>query len=143
VIPHVIIGDPELGLSPDGKWLAFETSESGSAAAETSVRQRIVFVSLDGSAPGAPRSIEPHTQILNGPRFSPDGKTVVYPIRVDDVDNLWSQPIDGSAGRQITSFPADHITTFHWSPDGKSLGMLRQHTEADVILLRDAAGPQQ
>jgi len=137
-VPHAIIGDPSLGVSPDGKWLAFETSQSGTT--ENSVRQRITFVSLEGRAPT--RSIEPHPRILSGPRFSPDGKAVVYPIRVNDVDNLWAQPIDGSGGRQITSFPVDHIDAFHWSPDGKSLGLLRRHSDSDVILLCDAAGSQ-
>jgi eukaryotic-like serine/threonine-protein kinase len=139
-IPNVIIGDPTVGISPDGKWLAFEISQSGTT--ENSVRQQIAFVSLDAGAPKATRTIEPHPQIVNGPKFSPDGGSVVYPIRVNDVENLWLQGIDGSGGRQITNFPADHINAFHWSPDGKSLAMLRQHTESDVILLRDVAAAQ-
>ncbi|MGB7587018.1 MAG: protein kinase [Terriglobales bacterium] len=70
-------------------------------------------------------------------RFSPDGKAIVYPVRVNGVDNLWSQPIDGSAGKQITDFPAEHIMDFHWSFDGKQLGLIRGHTESDVVLIRD------
>jgi Tol biopolymer transport system component len=125
-------------LSPDGKLLAFETSEAGTT--ENSTHQGIAIVSLDGSAQR--RFLQPHPQIQSGPRFSPDGKSLIYPIRVNNVENLWLQPIDGSTGRQITNFPAEHINAFHWSPDGKSLAMLRGHTESDVILLRDAGAPQ-
>jgi serine/threonine protein kinase/sugar lactone lactonase YvrE len=70
-------------------------------------------------------------------RFSPDGEAVVYPIRVAGVDNLWLQPLDGSKGRQITEFPAEHIVDFHWSFDGKQLALVRGHTDSDVVLIRD------
>jgi hypothetical protein len=62
----------------------------------------------------------------------------VYPIQQNEVDNLWLQPLDGSAGRQITNFSNDKIQSFEYSPDGKQLGMLRLHVESDVVILRDA-----
>ena len=87
---------------------------------------------------------DPHTQLIDpDPRigrnvaFSPDGKALVYLIRANGVENLWLQPLDGSRGRQITNFPAEVIEAFHFSRDGKSLGMVRSHTESDVVLLRD------
>ncbi|HTZ58394.1 MAG TPA: protein kinase [Acidobacteriaceae bacterium] len=70
-------------------------------------------------------------------RFSPDGKDVVYPVRTSGVDNLWSQPLDGSPGKQITQFSAEHILDFRWSPDGSQLGLIRGHTDSDVVLIRD------
>jgi len=70
-------------------------------------------------------------------RFSRDGKSVVYPIRENGVDNLWQQPLDGSAGKQLTSFKAEHIWDYHWSPDGGKLAMVRGHTDSDVVLMRD------
>ena len=46
----------------------------------------------------------------SGPvRFSPDSKAIVYPIRHGGVDNLWSQPLDGSSGQQLTDFKSEHI----------------------------------
>jgi Tol biopolymer transport system component len=71
-------------------------------------------------------------------RFSRDGKAVVYPVRARGVDNLWSQPLDGSAGKQITDFKSEHIYDFHWSFDGSKLALVRGHTDADVVLIRDA-----
>ena len=54
-------------------------------------------------------------------------------------DNLWLQPLDGSHGRQITDFKSDAIPSFRFSPNGKTIGVLRSHEETDAVLLRDAA----
>ena len=34
--------------------------------------------------------------------YAPDGKGVVYVVREKGVDNLWLQPLDGKAHRQLT-----------------------------------------
>ena len=74
----------------------------------------------------------------SGPiRFSRDGKSVVYPFRHSGVDDLWSQPLDGSPGKQITDFKSERINDFHWSFDGSKLGVIRGHTDSDVVLIRD------
>ena len=69
--------------------------------------------------------------------LSPDGKAVVYPTREGGFDNLWQQPLDGSPGKQITNFTAEHIWDFHWSLDGKQFAIIRGHTDSDVVLIRD------
>ncbi len=74
----------------------------------------------------------------SGPiRFSPDGKSIVYSFRHGGVDDLWSQSLDGSPGKQITDFKSEHINDFHWSFDGSKLGVIRGHTDSDVVLIRD------
>jgi Tol biopolymer transport system component len=59
------------------------------------------------------------------------------------VENLWLQPLDGSSGRQLTNFPNELIDTYHWSPDGKSVGMICSQTESDVVLLRESGATTQ
>lgn len=71
-------------------------------------------------------------------RFSHDGKSVVYPVRESGIDNLWQQPLDGSPGKQLTSFKAENIWDHHWSPDGSKIAMVRGHTDSDVVLMRDS-----
>jgi Tol biopolymer transport system component len=71
-------------------------------------------------------------------RFSRDGKSMVYPIRENNADNLWQQPLDGSAGKQLTSFKAEHIWDYRWSADGSKLGLVRGHTDSDVVLIRNS-----
>jgi Tol biopolymer transport system component len=70
-------------------------------------------------------------------RFTHDGKAVVYTVRENGVENLWQQPLDGSPGKQITSFPAERIYDFHWSPDGSKLALVRGHNDSDVVLMRN------
>ncbi|MCU1303454.1 MAG: hypothetical protein JWQ87_3738 [Candidatus Sulfotelmatobacter sp.] len=45
------------------------------------------------------RMIEYDPRHRGQPRFSPDGKGIVYPVREKRVDNLWPQPLDGGPGR--------------------------------------------
>jgi hypothetical protein len=54
------------------------------------------------------------------------------------VDNVWVQPLDGSADHPITDFKSDQIWLFGLSPDGKSLAVLRGHYDSDVVLLQEA-----
>ena len=67
-----------------------------------------------------------------------DGKAVVYPASDQDTDNLWLQPLDGSPGKQLTNFKSEHILDFHWSFDGSKVGMIRGHTDSDVVLLQES-----
>jgi Tol biopolymer transport system component len=70
-------------------------------------------------------------------RFSRDGKAIVYTIHENGVENLWQQPLDGSPGKQLTSFASERILDFHWSFDGSKLAMVRGHNDSDVVLIHD------
>jgi len=71
-------------------------------------------------------------------RFSPDGKGIVYPVREKGVDNLWLQPLDGGVGRQLTNFNSLKIYSYEWSPDGKSLALVRGDSPSDLVLIQNA-----
>jgi Tol biopolymer transport system component len=86
----------------------------------------------------SPHFLEANPRISRGVQFTPDGKAVAYPVADNGVDNVWIQPIDGGPGHQITHFNSEQIFSFHWSPDGKNLGILRGHTDSDVVLLQDS-----
>jgi serine/threonine protein kinase/Tol biopolymer transport system component len=119
------------GISPDGKAAAFATLQHLGEHQEK--------LALVDTATGQTTKLVDFQQPNSGAvRFSTDGKAVVYPIRVRGVDNLWSQPLDGSPGKQITDFKAEHIYDFHWSFDGSRLALIQGHTDADVVLIRDA-----
>ena len=136
-IPHSIIASHDLSFSPDGKTLGYVID-----SVTANVISKIVLVPLDAGPKPQVRFLEPNPGISNyGPRFTPDGKSLVYPIRQNGVEDLWLQPLDGSPGRQITNLKANRISAFYWSPDGKSIGVLTARHEYDVILLHDT-GPQ-
>ena len=121
-----------LSAAPDGKLLAFLTVETQHAPAH-----QIALVPLDAGPATTRRMIDPDPRVSDAPRFTPDGSALVYPIRDRGTDNLWLQPLNGSPGRQLTNFTSDTISAFRYSPDGKSIGVLRSHLESDVVLLRD------
>lgn len=62
---------------------------------------------------------------------------MLYPVRENDAGNLWLQPLDGSAGKQVTNFKAELLRDFRWSFDGSKLALLRGHTESNVVVLRE------
>jgi len=117
-------------ISPDGRLAAFATFQPSSP------KQQLALLPVD--SPQNTRFIEFQRPRLGIARFTHDGKAVVYPIQVDQADNLWLQPLDGSPGKQLTNFKSEHISEMHWSFDGIKLGMTRGHTDSDVVLLQEA-----
>jgi eukaryotic-like serine/threonine-protein kinase len=118
-------------ISPDGKVAAFGTFVSPGAS-----KNQMALLPVDSPQNTKLQDLQRPTQ--GAVRFTHDGKSVVYPFRDQDADNLWLQPIDGSPGKQITNFKSEQITDFHWSFDGSKLGMIRGHTDSDVVLLEDS-----
>ena len=123
-----------IGISPDGTTLAYVVALTNPAG-PTSMDK---IALLDIATLHSPRMFDANPQISKGVQFTPDGKRVAYPVKENGVDNLWVQPIDGTPGHQITHFKAEQILSFHWSPDGKKLGILRGHTDSDVVLLQES-----
>ena len=107
------------------------------------VQLKAVIVGLAGGAVGAPQLVDVDQQIGYPPQFTPDGGGIAYPIRDtverDSADNIWVHPLDGSPRRRITNFPSDGTRVFYWSPDGKTLGVLRTRTDSDIVVLREPA----
>ncbi len=133
VFPDAFIGDIGFDISRDGKWLAlFLIKTVGNAPVPS-----IALVGLDAGPNPPVRTLVPNPHIAGAAGFTPDGKAVVYPINENGASNLWVQPLDGSPGKQITNFPADLLQFFSFSPDGKTLAVMRRHEESDVVLLRD------
>ena len=136
-------------LSPDGKTLAAFLTR---LEVEPGVfRNQIALVNLEEGTKPVVRfiGVEPSLNFVFhalGPQlnrsfhFTPDGKALALTVEENGVDNIWIQPLDGSKGRRLTSFESEQLFDFRWSPDGKSLGVLRYHTDSDVILLQDVSG---
>ncbi len=121
-----------LDISPDGKFVAMPTYASPGDA-------KIVLALVPVGSPHDTKFLALQQPLhLARPRFTHDGKAVVYPFLDKEADNLWLQPLDGSPGKQITNFKSEFIGDLQWSFDGSKLGLLRGHTEADVVLLRDS-----
>ena len=123
----------QFDISPDGKFAAFETFVSSGSG-----RMQLALLPVDSPQTTKFLDLQRTIPISELLRFTPDGKAVVYPVREQDADNLWLQPLDGSPGKQFTTFKSEHINEFHWSFDGSKLGLIRGHTDSDVVLLQES-----
>jgi Tol biopolymer transport system component len=70
-------------------------------------------------------------------RFMPDAQGAVYQLDENGVVNLWVQSFNGAPRKQLTHFTEDNIGDFHWSPDGKKLGIVRRHNDQDAVLFTE------
>jgi len=95
------------------------------------------FVLLDTESGKLVRALDTDLRHGTFARFTPDGKAIVYTISDNGVDNLLRQPLDGGKPQVITNFKSEQIADFHWSQDGKKLGLVRGHNDSDVVLIRE------
>ena len=133
-------------LSPDGKTLALFTLALKPESKTYS--SRIVLVGPDSSARSF--DLDPNLKVVFhniGPPsgsafgFSPDGKSLAFVVEDSGLDNVWLQPVDGSKGKKLTNFNnSEVIQNFRWSPDGKTLAILRFSAVSDAVLLRNTSG---
>jgi serine/threonine protein kinase len=138
VVPNTIQGTSDIGISPDGKQLAYLLSLSGQAG-QTQSGAKIAMINLGSEEKVTPKLLEPHHRILGALRFTPDGKGLAYAVAEGGTDNIWVQPVDGSPMHRLTNFTSQNTNSFEWSPDGKTLAVLRFNVESDVVLLRDTS----
>jgi Tol biopolymer transport system component len=117
-------------ISPDGGTIGFATVDHAAGH-----EGKLALVATDTGK--VRQSIKFERGPLGVIRFSRDGKAVVYAIHENGVENLWQQPLDGSPGKQITSFASERILDFHWSFDGSKLAMVRGHDDSDVVLIHN------
>jgi dipeptidyl aminopeptidase/acylaminoacyl peptidase len=114
------IGEP--AVSPDSKWAAFSAVDVSLDANTRTPHLWIVPV-----AGGAARRLTPATGPgEDRPRFSPDGKSLIFESSRDGSSQIWLQSFDTSSGaltgdaRNITSISTE-ASGATWSPDGKSI----------------------
>jgi eukaryotic-like serine/threonine-protein kinase len=124
---QIVVSD--LDISPDGDSIVFLTFDG------VQVDPSLAVLSLASGRPKLIAKFQKPPQAVF--RFSHDGKAVVYATRDAGVDNLWSQPLDGSPGRQLTSFDSEQIGAFAWTFDFSQFAVLRGHIDHDIVLVRE------
>ena len=120
-------------VSPDGKLTAFWYNDS-----QQDSRWRLKVINFEGGATFNIFDVAATVQVQwDTPlRWSPDGKYLVYVDHAGGIDNLWGQPIDGGAPKQLTKFEEGKIFAFGWLKDG-SLVTSRGVITSDVVLIKD------
>ena len=120
---------------------AFDISPDGTSAVLVTLshtdghKEKVLEIAVDSRQ--IRREITLAKPALGKIQYAQDGHALEYVSRANGVDNIWRQPLDGSAGKWMTNFKSEHISAFRWSPDGKKLALARGHTDSDVVLLKD------
>jgi eukaryotic-like serine/threonine-protein kinase len=70
--------------------------------------------------------------------WAPDGKALIYIDTRGGISNLMRQPIAGGAATPLTKFTTEQIFTYALSPDQHQVGLVRGHTNSDVVLISTA-----
>ncbi|HQU85996.1 MAG TPA: DPP IV N-terminal domain-containing protein, partial [Pyrinomonadaceae bacterium] len=76
--------------------------------------------------------------LYTGVSWMPDGKSLVYAVIDDkDVANLWQQPLDGNAPRQLTKFTNGSIYFHTFADDGKTIFLARGEQIRNAVLIKN------
>ena len=120
---------------------------AGAGSVDVSREGRLLFVSQDEQkqfvvmACDLPactaRRTQPFSQASGRPRWMPDGRAIAVVVPDPPPGNIWVQPLDGGAPRQLTHFTGDYeISDFAWSRDGKRLAVSRSKSTSDIVLFK-------
>ncbi len=120
-------------FSPDGMWIAFERSIDPDAGVGG-----LFLIRTDGTGL---RRLTDDSLGAGYPRWSPDGKRILFSQRVDAITfapgPLWVVDIASGARSPLTD-PADRGSSFEgdWSPDGLQIAYLHFSPDAGAVELR-------
>lgn len=73
----------------------------------------------------------------NGAHWTSDGQDLVYKVSQKNVQNLWTQSVDGGAPQQLTDFTANGVHNFAYSTDGLRLYVVRVYQVNDAVLIKN------
>ncbi len=102
----------------EGTWLDVDVSPDG---------KRIVFdllgdlyaMPVEGTGAGLAERLTSGAAFDMQPRFSPDGKWIVFASDRDGLLNLWVMKPDGSGARQVSKEKQWYVNSPTWSPDSQ------------------------
>ena len=111
------------GVSPDGRWIAFDSNRSGSG------NQDIYRMPVEG---GEPERLTTHPDDDFGPVWSPDGKEIAFMSWRTGNRDIFVMSADGGSVRRLTNRPGSDFFP-DWSPDGEDLVFWSTRNERDEL----------
>jgi Tol biopolymer transport system component len=97
-------------ISPDGDWLVLWTA---------SPQEDLFVIRRDGSDL---RQLTNDLARDRAPRWSPDGRRILFSSNRSGKYEAWTIRPDGSGLTQVTRFPDQPVSNPFWSPDGRHIG---------------------
>jgi serine/threonine protein kinase/Tol biopolymer transport system component len=121
-------------VSLDGRFIAFTYPESQDPFAPPN---RLAVIPFEGGPQVRTFEFNGSGTVAALTQWSADSKSILYTVSANNVTNIWSQPLEGGAPKQVTEFNDLFMTSFAWSPDGKQLACTRGSLIRDAILVTD------
>jgi Tol biopolymer transport system component len=116
-------------ISPDGKLISYFYLDE-----HANNQPRLAMIPSEGGEPvktiDLPRSAQPFAFA-----WMPDGRSIAYLDTGSGILNIWSQPIDGSAPKQLTNFKSQFVNSFAVARDGK-IAVYRFSATRDIVLIK-------
>src|SRR5256714_275190 len=116
------VGAPQ--ISPDGKWVVFDAVD-----VDLELNTKISHLWIVPAAGGEARRLNQTPNHEERPRFSPDGKRLIWTSKATDPTQIWMSNFTPESGgldgqpRQVTNISTGADGGI-WSPDGKSIVFL-------------------
>ncbi|GAB4337175.1 MAG: S9 family peptidase [Calditrichia bacterium] len=107
------VGSPQ--ISPDGKKIAFVVTEYFLEKGESN--SEIYLMNMDGSQL---KQLTHNDAADYHPRWSPDGKKLLFVSTRENGPQAWVLPMDGGEAYQLTGFSMG-VSNPEWTPDGKAV----------------------
>src|SRR5207302_1942642 len=107
--------------SPDGKWVVFDAED-----VDLEANTKISHLWIVPASGGESRRLNQIPNHEERPRFSPDGKKLIWTSKATDPTQIWMCDFDTSAGalvgqpHQVTNISTGADGAI-WSPDGKNI----------------------
>ncbi|MFT6828099.1 MAG: Tol biopolymer transport system component, partial [Roseivirga sp.] len=120
----------------EGTWLALDLSPDG---------KTIIFDML-GDLYTMPFAGGKATRLTNGmafdsqPRYSPDGKSIVFTSDRSGNDNVWTMDLESKETKQITKSSNENMQSAEWSPDGDYLVVSRGRRNLKLFMYHKDGG---
>uniref|UniRef100_UPI0040489217 TolB family protein n=1 Tax=Roseivirga sp. TaxID=1964215 RepID=UPI0040489217 len=120
----------------EGTWLALDISPDG---------KTIVFDML-GDLYTMPFAGGKATRLTNGmafdsqPRYSPDGKSIVFTSDRSGNDNVWTMDLATKETKQITKSSNENMQSAEWSPDGDYIVVSRGRRNLKLFMYHKDGG---
>jgi serine/threonine protein kinase len=117
-------------VSPDGKLISYFYRDE-----QANSQPKLAFIPYEGGEPvktiELPRSVQPVAFA-----WLPDGRSIAYLDSASGIINVWSQPLDGGAPKQLTNFKTEFVTSFAISRDNR-IAVYRFSATRDIVLIKD------
>src|SRR6267378_6852655 len=107
--------------SADGKWVVFDCED-----VDLEANTKISHLWIVPASGGESRQLSPTPNHEERPRFSPDGKRLIWTSKATDPTQIWMCDFDSGSGvlvgksRQVTTISTGAEGAI-WSPDGKNI----------------------